>query len=312
MEKVIVQAPATTSNLGPGFDIHGLALDLMYDIVEIVKTNGKGIQIEVEGVGANRISTIPKYNTAGRVALEFLKRYGKCGLKIKIIKGIPPGSGLGSSAASAAATSVGLNALFQAKLNNLDLTEIASKGEVASAGVAHADQVAASIYGGFIIVYSYKPLSVIAFPPPRNVEFALVVPQNIEKTTKQARAILPKKVALSNVINNLGACSLVTAGMILSNPELIGLGMNNDCIIEPVRSSLYPGFMKVKAAAINSGALGATLSGAGPTIIAVVNPFKTSAQEVSKAMKEAYESEGIMCKSYVCHATTGAKIINLT
>ncbi|MCX8191534.1 MAG: homoserine kinase [Nitrososphaerales archaeon] len=310
MERVIVRAPATTSNLGPGFDVHGLALDVMYDTVEITRVDKRGIQIEVEGVGKDRIPTKPSYNTAGRVALEFLRRYGRCGLKIKIIKGIPPGSGLGSSAASAAATSVGLNTFLQTKLDNLSLPEIASKGEIASAGTAHADQVSASIYGGFVIVYSYKPLSVAAFPPPKNVEFALAVPQNIEKTTKQARAVLPRRVSLSNVVNNLGACSLVTAGMILSDPELIGRGMNSDCIVEPARSSLYPGFTKAKLAAIECGALGVTLSGAGPTIIAVVDPLKASAQEVSKAMKLAYESEGVACESYVSRATTGAKVID--
>jgi len=310
MKKIVVRAPASTSNLGPGFDVFGLALDVMYDTVEILCLDKKVVLIEIEGIEADSIPINPEKNSAGKTALEFLKRFNESGgFKIKIIKGIPPGSGLGSSGASAAATAVALNHLFNLKLNKRELTEIAAQGEIASAGAPVADNVAASIYGGFVIIRSYHPLEILSFPPPSDVEFALAVPEDIKKTTRQARNVLPKNVALSKVIHNIGTASAVVAGLLLSDASLIGQGMLGDQIVEPVRISLYPGCINAKKAAIESGAFGATLSGAGPTVIAIVNREKADPAEVAKAMKEAFEAEGVKCHGYVSRATVGAQII---
>lgn len=307
MNRVVVRAPATTSNLGPGFDVFGLALDAMYDVVEAVRIDG-GVRVEVSGVGSERIPTTPEHNTAGRVAIELAEQAG-LGVELRVRKGIPPGSGLGSSAASAAATAVALNRLFNLKLDQHSLVEVASRGEVAAAGAPHADQVAAAIYGGFIIIQSYRPLRVAAFPPPSNVEFVLAVPRGIRKTTRQARAVLPRQVELERVVENLGAAGFVAAGMLLSNPELIGLGVMGDRIVEPVRIRLYPGCERVKRAAVAHGASGATLSGAGPTMLAIVNPERASASIVAEAMKRAYGEEGVECECYVAHPCGGAEVI---
>lgn len=313
MDRVIVQAPASTSNLGPGYDVLGLALDVMHDVVEIQLLKDKDIIIEMEGIEANTISTNPKMNTAGRTLLEFkkhLNKYGskimdQYGFKIKVKKGIPPGTGIGSSGATAAATAVALNNLLNLKLNKLELTMIAMQGEMNP----HADNVAPSIYGGFVIVGSYDPLEIYEFPPPVELEFALAIPKGIKKTTKNARDILPEKVELPRIIHNVGSASAIVAGLLLSDANLVGKGMLGDQIVEPVRAPLYGGYLKAKKAALESGALGATLSGAGPTIIAIVDQKKANPHDVAKAMKNGFNSEGIECEGYVSRSTVGARII---
>jgi len=304
-DKVIVRAPASTSNLGPGYDVFGLALDLMYDTVEVELLPGKSIIIEMEGIEADTISREPERNTAGRTALEFQKRFGKYGFRIKVNKGIPPGTGIGSSGASAAATVVAINHLLDLKLDKLELTKIAMQGEMS----LHADNVASSIYGGFIIVSSYQPLQIYPFPPPKGFEFALAVPRGIKKTTKEARQVLPQKVALPKIIHNIGSASAIVAGLLLSDANLVGKGMLGDRIVEPVRAPLFKGYLNAKKAAMKSGALGVTLSGAGPTIIAIAKREEANPAEVVKAMKEAFQSEGIECDGYVSRPTTGARVI---
>jgi len=304
-DKVIVRAPASTANLGPGYDVLGLALDVMYDTVEIQLSSKRDIVIEMEGVEADTIPTNPKMNTAGRTLLEFQKRFDNYGFKAKIKKGIPPGTGIGSSGATAAATAVAVNHLLDLKLDKLELTKIAMQGETSP----HADNVAPSIYGGLVIVSSYEPLEIYAFPPPAELEFALAVPRGIKKTTQKAREVLPQKVELPKIIHNLGSVSTIVAGLLLSDANLVGRGMLGDQIVEPVRASLYKGYLNAKKTAMEAGALGATLSGAGPTIIAIVKREKASPSEVARVMKEAFQAEGIECDGYVSRATTGAEIV---
>lgn len=308
-EKVVVKAPASTSNLGPGFDVLGLALDVMYDVVEVKRIDERAVLIEVKGVDSEIIPTNPKENSAGVVALELMKWLKEGGFKVKITKGIPPGSGLGSSGASAAATAVAIDYMLNLKLDKRKLAEIAARGEIASAGAPHVDNVASSIYGGFVLICSYRPLEIFDFPPPKGVEFALAVPKGIKKTTKGARDVLPRKVPLSAIISNLGAVSTVVAGLLTSDPRLVGMGMLGDRIVEPARSSLYPWLTKVKKAAISAGAFGVTLSGAGPTVIAV-SEGKKIAVKVAEAMKKTFEEEGIKCCAYTSRVTAGAKVIS--
>ena len=309
MRRIAVQAPCSTSNLGPGFDVLGLALDILYDIADVEVVEEKGVFLSVEGVGADRIPTDPERNSAGKAALEFLKRYGLTGVKVNLRKGVPPGSGLGSTGASAGATVFAMNRLLEAGLDKRSLVEIAAQGEIAVAGAPHADNVAPSICGGVTIISSYEPLRVTWFPPPRGLIFSVAVPMSIEKTTKGARAVLPKDVRFSKVIRNLGSSSLVLAGLLHSDPELLGEGMMGDVIVEPRRISLYPGCTEAKRAAIEAGAAGATLSGAGPTMIAIVDPKNADPREVADAMKEAFIAEGIACEGYVGRPTRGARVI---
>ncbi|MBS7655840.1 homoserine kinase [Candidatus Bathyarchaeota archaeon] len=306
--RVVVKAPATTANLGPGFDAHGLALNVMYDIIEVEKISGKKILIEVEGKYADRIPVKPEENSAGKVALMLQKKLD-CGVKIKIFKGIPPGSGLGSSGADAAGVALAINRLFKLNFNKEKLTELASFGEIASAGAAHADNVAPAIYGGFTIILSYKPMKIFSFFPSKKLKFILAVPDFPKESTKKAREVLPKEVELKNVVSNVSGASAVTAGIILSNPQLIGFGMRMDKIVEVARASLYPYFNRVKFEALKSGALGVALSGAGPSIIAIVNFKEYNVTRVVEAMRRAFKIEGIQCEVYVSEAGKGAEVI---
>jgi len=309
MRRIAVRAPCSTSNLGPGFDVFGMALNILYDIVEVEIVEENGVFLSVEGVGADRIPTDPEKNSAGKAALEFLKRYGLAGVKVKLKKGIPAGSGLGSTGASAGATVFAMNRLLRTGLDKRSLVEIAAQGEIATAGSPHADNVAPSICGGVTIISSYEPLRVTWFPPPKGLIFSVAVPQGIEKTTKGARAVLPRAVRLSKVIRNLGSSSLVLAGLLHSDARLLGEGMMGDVIVEPERISLYPGCVDAKRAAIEVGAAGATLSGAGPAMIAVTDPKSADPHEVADAMKQAFIAKGIACESYVGRSTSGARVI---
>ena len=304
-EEVTVRAPCSTSNLGPGFDVCGLALDAMYDVVTITPIESKEVIIEIEGEGADTIPTEPTKNTVGTAALQFMRKYPVCGYKIRLAKGIPPISGLGSSGASAAATTVAIDHLLGTNLTTNELIDIARKSELAA---WHADNVAPAICGGFVIIRSYQPLDVLTFPPPEGIEFALAFPEH-KVTTEQARAVVPQSVELPKVVHNLGAICAVVAGLLLSDPAILGAGLNEDQIVEPHRGVLFPGYFEAKAAALAAGAFGVNLSGAGPTVIAVCDPNCANASEVAKAMGEVFEAEGLRCRELVARPTTGAVVV---
>lgn len=298
---IIAKAPATSANLGPGFDVIGVALDLAYDEVEVEVEEGKGVEIEMEGVEAYQIPKDPEKNSAGLVAREVLRRSGlEVCLKIKIRKGVPQGVGLGSSAASASATAVAVAKALGLSLSTSELIEVASQGEVASSGVAHADNVAPSILGGFVVILSYSPLVVERLMPPQHLEFALAIPKNVKKTTEGARAVLPKSISLREHVEAMTSYSMLLIGIIKGDLRLIGKAMSSDAIVETARTKLYPGFLKAKEAAIKAGALGATLSGAGPTIIAATDARQGNSWSIAEAMKNAYEEEGVECSAAVC------------
>ena len=306
---VIVRSPCSTSNLGPGYDVFGLALDALHDTVEVSFLEKDEIVVEVQGVYSKDIPVEIELNSAGRTAIEFSRRYGAFGCKIRVEKGIPPGSGLGSSGASAAGTAVALNLLLGLKLEKQELVDIAAQGEIAAAGAAHADNVAPAIYGGFVVIRSYNPLQVLSLTPPKDFDFAIALPLGIKKTTKKARSVVPENVPISSVVQNIGAASCIVAGLLLSDFDLFGKGMLGDVILEPSRAPLYPGYLEAKEAALDCGAVGATLSGAGPAVIALVNRKDTDPSRVAKSMRLVFEERGIACQEYVARPTMGAHTI---
>lgn len=189
LSQVTVKAPATTANLGPGFDVFGLALEQPSDKVTIIPIP-KGIKIEVSECSTAKIPTAPEKNTAGVVAKQMLKEFSlKTGVLIKIEKGILPSMGLGSSAASAAAVAYGLNQIFDLKLNNEQLIRMAAKGEVASAGFEHADNVSAAICGDFVILKSYNPLEIINLKPPPEMEVCVAFPHTLTQSHKTEKPV---------------------------------------------------------------------------------------------------------------------------
>lgn len=303
-KSVTVRAPSSTANLGPGFDVFGLALDAFYDQVKITKI-GKGIKI----VTSDSIPINPLRNTAGLVAKNMIKKFKiKDGLEIKIKKGVPPGFGMGSSAASAAATAVAINRLFKLNLEPNSLVEFAGMGEKASAGTVHYDNVAASVMGGFVIVRT-NPLRVIKIDPPEDLVACVAIPKlSIPvKKTKVARSVVPSKINIADSIFNLANAAAIVVGFMKKDSMLIGKSVI-DVIVEPARQHMIPGFSSVKKNALNSGALGVTISGAGPSVIA----FTTSSsniRKISSAMVKGFAAANKKCDVVICRPSKGANII---
>ncbi len=301
VSKVTVKAPSSTANIGPGFDVFGLAVDAFYDTVTLAKTKN-GIKIITE----DNIPTNPEKNTAGLVVKNMKKKFKiKEGIEINIKKGIPAGFGMGSSAASAAATAVAFDKLFGLNLDGNSLVEFAGSGEKASAGTVHYDNVAASVLGGFVIVKT-NPLDVIRIDPPSNLRMCIAIPSIDvpKKKTKVSRGVIPKKIKLTDSILNLSNASGIVAGFMKKDPEMIGNSIK-DVIVEPARQHMIPGFVKVKENAIKAGALGVTISGAGPSVIAF-SKSSANLKKISLAMSKGFASANTKCQTIICKPSKGA------
>ena len=304
VSKITVVAPSSTANLGPGFDVFGLAVNAFYDEVTLTKKKTKGVSI----VTNDNIPTNPDKNTAGLVVKNMIKQFKtKDGIEIKIIKNVPAGYGMGSSAASAAAAAFAFDKLYNLKLDGNSLVAFAGTGEKASAGTIHYDNVAASVLGGFVIVKT-DPLEIIKIDPPTNLRMCIAVPKLKvpKKKTKVSRGVIPKKISLTSSITNLSNATAIVAGFMNNDPELIGKSIK-DVIVEPARKHMIPGFSKVKENALKAGALGVTISGAGPSVIAF---SKSSAdlKKISMAMSRGFKSAKTDCQTIICKPSNGAKI----
>jgi homoserine kinase len=304
VSKITVVAPSSTANLGPGFDVFGLAVNAFYDEVTLTKKKTKGVSI----VTNDNIPTNPDKNTAGLVVKNMIKQFKtKDGIEIKIIKNVPAGYGMGSSAASAAAAAFAFDKLYNLKLDGNSLVAFAGIGEKASAGTIHYDNVAASVLGGFVIVKT-DPLEIIKIDPPTNLRMCIAVPKLKvpKKKTKVSRGVIPKKISLTSSITNLSNATAIVAGFMNNDPELIGKSIK-DVIVEPARKHMIPGFSKVKENALKAGALGVTISGAGPSVIAF---SKSSAdlKKISMAMSRGFKSAKTDCQTIICKPSNGAKI----
>ncbi len=304
VSNITVRAPSSTANLGPGFDVFGLAVDAFFDEVTLTKKKS-GVSIVTE----DDIPTNPDNNTAGLVVKNMIKKFKiKDGIEIKIKKGVPAGFGMGSSAASAAATVIAFDKMYELKLDENTLVEFAGSGEKASAGSVHYDNVAASVLGGFVIVRT-NPLNVIKIEPPMNLRMCVAIPKLKvpKKKTKVSRGVIPKKVSLIDSIANLSNAAAIVAGFMKKDPKLIGDSIK-DVIVEPARQHMIPGFAKVKENALKAGAFGVTISGAGPSVIAF---SKSSAdlKKISLAMSRGFASANTKCQTVICKPSKGAVII---
>jgi len=303
VKSVTVRAPCSTANLGPGFDVFGLALDAFYDEVTVTK-KGKGITI----VSSDNIPLNPNKNTAGLVANAMKKKKKLTGgIEIKIRKNVPPGFGMGSSAASAAACAIGINKLYNLKLNQNQLISYAGIGEKASAGSIHYDNVAASILGGFVIVNS-DPLSVTRIEAPKDLILCVGIPKIKvpKKKTKVSRSVIPKTVKLSDSIRNLANAANIVAGFLNKDSNLIGKSVE-DVIVEPARKHMIPGFNNVKNNALRAGAFGVTISGAGPSVIAFASK-KQNLTKIGTSMKRGFKSAKVDCDIVICKPSKGPTI----
>jgi len=305
MDQIKVFSPATVANVSCGYDAMGFALETLGDDMIFTKTNSKDVIIsKIEG--ANLPYEAHK-NAAGVVAQMMLKdSNANFGLDIQIFKNFKPGSGLGSSAASASGTAFAVNHLLGNTYSNLELTKFAMHGEVVACGSAIADNVAAAIYGGFILVRSYAPLDIVSIPTPTNLVATVIHPQ-IEIKTEDARKVVPTQIELKTAITQWSNVGGLISGLYSNDFDLIGRSLV-DLVAEPNRKKLIPLFDDVKQSAISAGALGAGISGSGPSIFALSKNIET-AQKVEEAMDTVYKNSGIEYNTYVSHISkTGTRI----
>lgn len=297
MEKIKIFAPATVANIACGFDIIGLALNIPNDEILICKSNIPGIQINMIH-GASNLSTNPKQNVAGVALQALLNKYHdpKIGFSIEIIKKIQPGSGIGSSAASAAGVVVGANLLLGSPFNKLEMIQFSMEGERLAGGSPHADNVAPAIMGGFTLIRSYKPLDIISLHTPDNLWISVIHPQ-IEIKTSDARAILKQKILMTDAIQQWGNVGALVAGLYQENYELISRALE-DVVIEPIRAILIPKYYELKIKCKEAGALGGGISGSGPSVF-MLSLGEKNAIKTSKAMNKVYTSSGIKYKIYI-------------
>lgn len=294
MKKVRVSCPATVANLVCGFDVLGMCLQDPADIMEVTLLDKR--EIHVRAADGYPLPSDPAQNTAGAPLIEMLKEVEESiGFDVVIHKHIKPGSGLGSSAASAAGAVVAANHLLNNRFSNQDLLRFAMFGEKVASGVKHADNVAPCIYGGITLIRSIHPLDVVSLAAPHL--YVTVVHPQIEVKTSDARQILRKEVLLKDAIRQWGNIAGLVAGFLKSDYELIGRSLE-DVIIEPVRSILIPGFDLVKQRCREAGALGGGISGSGPSLF-MLNKEESIAIENERIMQEVFSSLGIDYRTYV-------------
>jgi len=283
MNKVKAFAPASVANVSCGFDVLGFAMSGIGDTIEIETNNSGLITIDpVEGPG--NLSTDPEKNVCGVIAKAMLEQKdSKAGINIKLKKGVLPGSGLGSSAASSSVTAFAMNELFHWSFSIDQLIEFASLGEALASGTPHVDNVAPAMKGGFTLVRSHEPMDIVEIPVPNDL-YAVVIHPHIELRTELSRTILKKQVELKTAIKQWGNVGGLIAGLFSNNYELIGRSLS-DYIIEPTRSVLIPGYFDITKAAKNNGALGCGISGSGPSVFSLCKG-EQNAQSVAKAIKK--------------------------
>ncbi len=287
MEEVKVFCPATIANLACGFDVLGLALDGAGDVMTVKKVNQPGVRItRVEG--AKNLPLEADKNVAGVAAMAIPEIHDQdFGFEIEIQKKIKPGSGIGSSAASAAGAVVAVNALLGNPYSRQELIPFAMEGERLASGVPHADNIAPGLLGGIALVRSYSPLDVVKLHTPEALHCVVIHPQ-IEIKTQDAREILRSQVSVKDAVTQWGNLAGLVSGLYQEDYDLIGRSLE-DVIVEPNRSLLIPGFQDVKLAALQAGALGCSISGSGPSIFALCKG-SAAAKVVKKSIEEAYES----------------------
>lgn len=299
-QEVKVFAPATVANVSVGFDVLGFAIDRPGDEIIARRIDGqRGLSIKtITGTGDKQLPYAIEKNTAGHAAAQLLRHLGQgaLGIELEIHKKMPFGSGMGSSAASAAGAVVAVNELLGAPLSRESLLYFAVEGEQVADGAFHADNVGPSLLGGILLIRSNKDLDVHRLPVPEGLQIAVVHPE-IEILTKDARAVLSSQVALSTAIAQSGnLASFVTA--LFTNDLMLLSRSLQDVMVEPQRKQLIKGFDDVQSTALKSGALGCGISGAGPSMFCLCDSGYL-AQSAGQSMQQAFTDHGIESQLYV-------------
>lgn len=294
MKRVIVKCPGTVANLVCGFDVLGLALEEPADILELQLIDEPVVRITNKD--AYNLPIQPEKNVAGVVLLSIMQHCNNAfGFEVAIEKRIKPGSGIGSSAASAAGAAIAANYLLNNQFTKEELVQFAMNGEKLASGVKHADNIAPGIYGGVTLIRAIHPLDIISIEAPSL--FVTVVHPQIEVRTSDARQILKQQVQLKDAIRQWGNVAGLVAGFMKGDYDLIGRSLE-DVIIEPVRSILIPGFDAVKHGCKEAGALGGGISGSGPSIF-MLSKDAATANKVAGVMQSIYQQIGIDHHVYV-------------
>ena len=309
-ERLRVFAPASTANLGPGFDVLGLALERPGDVVEAERAETVGVQI-VEVTGAPSLSTDPTLNTAGVAASAVLHRIDPAesvGVRLWVHKQMPLASGLGGSAASSVAAAVAVNELCRGGLSRQALVECALEGEQAASGSAHADNVAPSLLGGIVLIRSCTPLDLVSLPVPAALRIVVIHPHTQVQTAMARGRVTERRFQISQAVANLGNIAALVSALHSGDLNLLGRSIH-DALVEPIRAQLIPGFVAVKDAALTAGGLGCSISGSGPSVFALADS-DSGASHVADAMQVTFREFGLESGRYVGPVNaTGARVL---
>jgi homoserine kinase len=300
-------APATVANVGPGFDVLGFALaePCVSLTATLVAPKGNAVTIRSTAPG---IPTDPTRNTAGVATLAFLSQLkSEASITLEMTAGIPLGSGLGSSAASAVAAVVAVNALLGSPFKTEDLLSSALDGEAVVSGARHADNVAPCLLGGFVVIRRHDPADWIHVPTPPSLYYIVVYP-HCTVSTAEARRILPAAVPLTTATQQWANVAMLIAALNAGDAARVGRALE-DGIVEPVRAKLIPGYHSVKLAALSAGALGCTISGSGPSVLALSSQ-KSQAEKIRSAMVQAFSEAGLAADGWIGTLTNpGARVL---
>jgi len=308
MKSVTVFAPATVANVACGFDIFGFAVNEPGDVAKVTLRENPGVEITRITGDNGKLPKAAEKNTAGFAALRYLETIqSQQGVAIELHKKMPLSSGLGSSAASAVAVLFAINTLFDNRLTKSELLGIALQSEKLACGAAHADNVAPALFGGFLLIRENNPPDIVELPVPENLYCTIIHPE-IEINTADARNILSPNVPLKDAVKQWANTAGLVAGLYRKDLTLISRSMN-DYIIEPQRAKLIPHFYEMKKAALDSGALGCSISGSGPSLFALSNSQEI-AQKIAGSMSAVLANYNICNQIYISTINTeGPKII---
>ena len=291
--RIRVFAPATIANLGPGFDVLGLALIQPGDSLEAQLSDRPGVEIvEVTGDGG-LLSRDAEKNVAGRAAGDVLRRAAERGtaargMRLWLHKQMPLASGLGSSGASSAAGAFAANELLGRPLSQRDVVLSAMEGERAASGTPHGDNVAPSVMGGIVLVRSYAPFEAISLPVPSTLHVCVVRPHCKVSTSEARKLVKARAYTIDEIVPNLGNVAALVAALASGDLALLGRSIQ-DGLVEPVRAPLIPGFRDVKEAALHAGALGCSIAGSGPSVFAFASD-EASARAMGARMQAAFRN----------------------
>ena len=308
VQRATAFAPASVANVAIGFDILGFSVDALGDTVTVTRSEQPGVRVlAVRGI-AGELPLEPEKNTAGRALLAMHEALGLTfGMEMEIDKGIPLSSGLGGSAASAVAAVVAANALLPTPLSKLELLKFAMQGEAVASGSLHADNISPSLFGGLVLTVGIENPRIKQIPVPRGIR-AVIVHPHMFVSTKQARAILSRTVNMSDFVWQTANLAGFISGCYTDDLDLIRASFQ-DVVIEPQRQLLIPGFLRIRDAAMAAGAIGCSISGAGPTMFALC--LDADAVAVREVMVSEFARENLQVDDWIVAVQSeGARVVS--